>query len=57
MYYISAVYVDSGFRRQGLGRALSLEVIAAVKAEVRKEGVASAILMVGAEQHGGLQVL
>lgn len=50
MYYISAVYVDSDFRRQGIGRTLTIEAIAAIKAEVAKEGAASAILMIGAEQ-------
>lgn len=51
MYYISAVYVDSDFRRQGLGRNLSIETIKAIKMEVQKERAAGAVIMIGAEQN------
>jgi ribosomal protein S18 acetylase RimI-like enzyme len=51
MYYISAVYVDSDFRRQGIGRSLSIEAIVTIKAEAIKEHAASAVLMIAAEQN------
>jgi GNAT superfamily N-acetyltransferase len=51
MYYISSVYVDSNFRRQGLGRSLTIETINSIKAEIREEQAASAVLMIGAEHN------
>lgn len=50
MFYIPAVYVDSDYRRQGLGRSLSLETIKAIKVEMQKERAARAICMIGAEE-------
>ena len=49
MYHISAVYVDSDFRRQGLGHRLSFETIKAITGEMVKERAARAICMIGAE--------
>jgi ribosomal protein S18 acetylase RimI-like enzyme len=49
MFHISAVYVDSDFRRQGLGRLLSFETINAITGEMVKERAARAICTIGAE--------
>lgn len=51
MYYISSVCVDSDFRRQGVGRSLGIETINAIKAEIREEQAANAVLMIGVEQN------
>jgi ribosomal protein S18 acetylase RimI-like enzyme len=49
MFHISAVYVDSDYRRQGLGRRLSFETINATRGEMVEELAARAICMIGVE--------
>ena len=51
MYYIAAVYVDSDFRRRGLGRSLSMETIKAISSEMHNAHAATSVCMIGAEEN------